>query len=234
LKYSISGGYTDYASSPDGRLVVVGNEPLSDSVAVRAMGFVNHDGGFIKRAYPDGSSGQLGIDDNQGAGTSYGASATGLIKVEDALTITPRIIYQQANSHGWPAAYAPLPQFDVTSLTQVRTANVQESYNDRWYLPSLQVEYAVSSWDLTLSSSYFTRRMYNLEDGTEGTTTVLSGPPYNAAPMVFAGGVAWPQLQTNSNLYDELRASWKGNEHFRGIIGAYYSNQVQKWENGSL
>jgi hypothetical protein len=55
-------------------------------------------------------------------------------------------------------------------------------------------------------------RLYNLEDGTEGTTVALSGPLYNSPSSVFAGGVAWPQFQTNANIYEELRAAWSGNE----------------------
>ncbi len=234
LKYSIQGGYTEHASSLDGRFVVVGNTPLSDSVAVRVMGFVNHDGGFITRTFPTGTGSQYGTLNNQGAVTSYGGSATALIKLGDAVTITPRIIAQNADSYGWPVAYAPLPAFAVTSLTQARVANVGESYYDKWYLPSLQAEYAGNSWDVTFSSSYFNRWLSNVEDGTEGTTTVLTGPPYNAPASVFANGVAWPQLQTNSNVYQELRAAWKGTEYMHAIVGAYYANQIQKWENGSL
>ena len=234
LKFLVGAGYTDHAATPDGRTEVVGNFPVVAGVAaVRAAGFFNHSGGFITREFPVGSSGQLTSENNQGAVTDYGGSVSMLIKATESFAILPRIMVQTTDGHGLPTAYAPLPAFAVDSLTLVRQANVQEGYTDKWYLPSLELKYSGETWDLVSSTSYFHRYLSNTEDGTEGTTQILEAPPYSTDPSVWAGGVAWPQVQNNSNVYEELRAAWRGNEHVHAIIGYFYSNESQHWTNGS-
>jgi iron complex outermembrane recepter protein len=233
LKVLTSAGYTSNAGTPDGRTEIIGNLPLVDDIAaVRAAAFVNHEGGVFTRKFPVGADGSLKSENNQGAVTNYGGSVDLLIKATDDFTIRPGIIGQWTDGHGWPAAYAALPNFAVQSLTSVRQADVQEGYTDKWYLPSLQINYRLPSWDLTSSTSYFHRSLYNLEDGTEGTITATGGPPYNAPASVWAAGVPWPQIQYNSNVYEELRAAWAGTDWVHAIFGGYYSNQSQYWQNG--
>lgn len=231
LSYSVSGGYTDHAATPDGRTEVIGNTTLIPGVAaVRVVGFANHDGGFITREYPTGSGSQLASANNQGAVTDYGGSITLLIKPTSGVSITPRIMAQETNSHGLGSAFAPLPQFDVNSFTLVRAANIQEGYQDKWYLPSLEIKDTLGKWSLVSSTSYFHRYLNNLEDGTEGTEQQMS---VFVPPSVFAGGVGWPQWTVNSNFYEEDRAAWSGTKYVHGIVGAFYSNEVMHIENGS-
>jgi outer membrane receptor protein involved in Fe transport len=233
LKVLATAGHTTNAGSPDGRTEIIGNVPLIDDVAaMRVAAYVSHEGGFITRQFPVGTAGALQSENNQGAVTNYGGSVDVLIKPTENLTITPRVIAQWTDGHGWPAAFAPLPSFSVQSLTSVRQADIQEGYTDKWYLPSVQINYHLPNWDLTSSTSYFHRSLYNLEDGTEGTIAATGGPPYNAPASVWAAGVPWPQFQTNSNVYQELRAAWAGNDWVHAILGGYYSNQSQYWQNG--
>lgn len=234
FKFSASAGYTDYAGSPDGRMTSVANLPLvNDVAALRAVGFVSHEGGFITREFPDPVTGELRSDGNQGAETSYGGSLSLLIKASDTFTILPRIMYQSTKSDGLASPYAPLPDFDVNSFTNVRAADVAEGYTDRWYLPSLELKYSGQSWQVVSSTSFFHRYLSQVEDGTEGSVGVLTFPPYSAPASVFAGGVAWPQLQQNNNFYQELRAAWSGNSFMRAIFGGFYSDERQHWANGA-
>jgi iron complex outermembrane recepter protein len=233
FKYSVAAGHTDDAANPDGRLTVIANAPLANDVAaVRVVGFVNYQGGFITREFPN-SAGALQSENNQGAQTDYGGSLSLLIKPSEAFSILPRVMFQGTEGHGLPAPYAPLPGFAVETFTMDRAADVQEYWNDKWFLPSLGLKYATQSWDLVSSTSYFHRNLNQIEDGTEGTIQQLGVPPYSAPASVFAGGVPWPQVQVNNNFYQELRAAWSGNSFMRAIFGGFYSDERQHWENGA-
>ncbi len=231
LKVTASAGNTDHAATPDGRTVLVGNMPLIDDlVAVRAVGFIDHEGGFVTRQFPVGV-GRYQSEDNQGATLQYGGSISFLVKAMDDLTILPRIMVQATGSHGLPSVFAPLPQFDVESFTLSQPTDIQEGYSDKWYLPSVELKYTIGGWDLVSSTSYFHRSLFNVEDGTEGTSEAMVA--LGVPTSVWSGGVAWPEFQNNSNVYQELRAAWAGNDFVHTIFGAYYSNEIQHWENGS-
>ena len=233
LKYTVSAGETDHAATPDGRATIIANVPIAgDVAAARIVAFVNHNGGFITREFPT-ANGQLKSVDNQGAEADFGGSVSVLIKPTRALSITPRIMEQATYGHGWPVAYAPYPEFTVTSLTQHRMADVQEGYTDQWYLPSVEVKYRTPNWDFVSSTSYFHRYLFSLEDSTEGNIDALSGAPFNVPASVWSGGVAWPQREEDSNVYEEDRAEWRGTKYVHGIVGLFYSNEVKHWENAS-
>jgi outer membrane receptor protein involved in Fe transport len=223
--YTASAGYTDHASTPDGRTTGVANYTLIDNVAaLRAVAFVDHEGGFITRDFPASSgSATLASEGNQGATVTYGGSLTSLVRFDERLSATVRFMGQDTEGHGWGAQYAPLPLFEPSGYIEHRQADVQELWSDKWYLPSVDLVYDGPVWNITASTSYFDERIFNLEDGTEPTVGLVD---------LYAGfvpnpgnvGLPWSDYVYNNQFNEEIRAAWTGVGPLRGIVGTRYAN----------
>ena len=141
---------------------------LGDVLTMRIVAFVDHTAGYLTRVYPN-ASGTINSANNQGADQTYGGSISVLWQAAENFSVTLRAMGQRTDLHGWPAPYAPLPGFAVTSLTLVRSADVQERSSDHWYLPSLTLNYRGSGFTVTSATSYFDEVVLDTEDSSEGT-----------------------------------------------------------------
>jgi iron complex outermembrane recepter protein len=146
---------------------------VPDQLAVEFAAGYGRDSGFITRRFPDATSGQLVSRDGQGRNETYSGSATIRAKFSDSLEATINVLGQISNLHGFPAAYAPLPAYKPVSLTVDRDRDVQEYSKDRWGLASLVLNYSGDGFGIVSSTSYFSRKIKELEDDTEGTNQFL-------------------------------------------------------------
>jgi outer membrane receptor protein involved in Fe transport len=182
IGYMLEAGATSGGGSPDGGASVIGNLVLSpDRLALRVVAFGNHDAGYLTRTFPNPPQGGTLGDivtlpfeavprtsvGNQGAATSYGGSVAFLLNVTDDLEGRLRVLYQNTEDHGFPTTFAPLPYPNeahsppyseyVPQYTVNRDFNVQPDALDRWALPSLDVNYKGSGFNVVSSTSYFYR-----------------------------------------------------------------------------
>lgn len=228
--YMMQAGLTSGAGSPDGGGNVVGNVVLvPDTLALRAVLFVNHDGGYLSRTFPAPSS--PAVTDpflsvprtkvgDQGAVMTYGGSLTALLKATDTFDAKFRVMFQNTADHGFPATFAPLPEF-APVYTLNRAFDVQPTASDDWALPSLDLKYTNRGWQLVSSTSFFYRHTRDIEDSTYGTQQILSGfygvSGLPAQPFMWNGEVLTDQLT------EELRASFDAVHNLSGTFGAFYS-----------
>jgi len=215
------GGSADYGVNGVGNIVLMDNR-----IAMRVIGFESHDAGYVTRTFPangaSGASADVTSVGNQGAIESYGGSFSLLFELSDSLEATARILAQHTEDRGLPVSYAPFPRFVPVSYTLDRQANIQEYAHDGWYLPSLEVVYTIPGLTLTSSTSYFSRREEELEDGTEGTTRILSF--YGVPTALAANGYAWPVFTRNNQFNEEVRAAVGGDSWISGVVGARYAD----------
>ena len=228
--YLAEAGRTSGAGSINGGGNFIGNLLLSpDRAAVRLVAFANHDGGYLNRTFPDPASPattdptlavpRTSVGD-QGAADSFGGSLTGLLRIRDGFELRLRIMFQDTRDHGFPAAFAPGPQYHPV-YTLDRAFDVQPHATDRWSLPSLDVSYRVGNWNLVSSTSFFHRLTSNVEDSTYGTQQVLtyfygvSGLP--AQPFLWQGDISHDQFT------EELRASFDAVHGLSGTFGAFFA-----------
>ena len=190
-----NGSHTENAATQNYGVDTILNFPLiSNRMALRVVAFAQHDGGYFKRRYltnpsdaallpPDSNPTTLGglpttTVDDVGRTNSFGGAGTLLIKVSDALSITPRIMFQKADSNGFEysdvGAYpVPVPGTPPTvdmhpdGLTQYRFFNVPEGSLDRWVLGSLAIKWKLGTGELSSSTSYFNRTVDETEDETD-------------------------------------------------------------------
>lgn len=151
------------------------------------------DSGFITTRFPD-ASGKLSTRKGQGRSEVLAGSATLRIKLTDTLEASINGIGQDSKLHGFPATYFPLPGYQPVSYTVDRDQDVQEFSNDRWGIGSLVLNYAGDGFSIVSSTSYFSRRIEEREDNSEGSITYFA----DAEPDIDF---------TNSKIYSDTIAT---------------------------
>jgi iron complex outermembrane receptor protein len=251
---TVHGGVSDTARTdqPNYTGDAVVNIPLiEDHAALRLSAFYDEEAGYFKRSYcsnpaaamagtctPLATTGITTVD-NVGAIDTYGGAASLTLKINDSLTITPRIMQQQADYNGFPmadyttdtangigypvptpAAGAPTPSKMVpTSFTQARWFNVPEGGSDDWTLTSVNVHWKTGIGELVSASSYFSRKVIETEDETDFVY---------AAVTAQYGGVPEPSAITEEKDYQEFVQEVRFVSALEGpvqfVAGGFYSD----------
>jgi iron complex outermembrane receptor protein len=224
VRYSVlsadtqNGGF-DFGGEAAGNIVLI-----PGFLAARVMGFYDHDSGFLTRKFPSPNDPTI-IDSvpRDGALDVEGASIAALWQPAEGLDVTLRFLYQHQYTDGWPAAYAPPPQFAVTSYVLNRAADVEEASSDRWSLPSIDIRYRGEGWLLTSSTSYLERVAFDREDGTEGTdyqyAQLADFVPAPRTPSV------WDLDTKESRFTEETRIAFEESHHVSSVAGVYYTDK---------
>jgi iron complex outermembrane receptor protein len=260
----VNGSHTQGAGSQNYGLDAVLNVPLiPDHMALRLDVFAQHDGGYFKRRFLTNPSeaANLPLDanptavgglptttlDDVGRTNSFGGAGSLLIQLNDALSITPRIMFQKATSNGLnysdQGSYAvletgmtpPAPVFvnmHPESLTQYRFFNLPESSLDRWVLPSLSIKWNAGVGQLTSSTSYFDRTVDEVEDESDFLWQNLfatlngapdpfpTGPPYHAQP----GPSTIEELKQLHEFVQEVRFVSQLSGPFQFVTGVFFQD----------
>src|SRR6516225_8938507 len=213
---------------------VTGNIVLvHGTAALRLVGLINHDAGYLTRTYPTDPASPGGGDPflsvprtssgDQGANSSGGGSAALLWRATESLHLTLRVMFQDTKIHGFPTAFAPLPNFTVSSYIVDRAFDVQPYATDTWTLPTLDFKYSGSGWSVVWANSYFYRHTHDVEDSSYGTQQILYGPTYNVtglAPQPYL----WVGDRNHDQVSSEARLSFDPMHNISGTFGLYYSN----------
>jgi iron complex outermembrane receptor protein len=132
------------------------NIPLSDSAAIRMVGWVRHDGGYIDnvsdtRTFPtSGISMNSRAEEDYNDADTYGARAALKIDLGDNWTVTPTVMGQKQESNGIYAAEIGRGDLEVAHWHE-------ENSDDQWMQAALTVEGRMSNLDMTFTSSYLKR-----------------------------------------------------------------------------
>jgi outer membrane receptor protein involved in Fe transport len=151
----------DFGGNVEGFL----NAPLSSNIALRVVGWYQHDAGYIDNipgslTFPSSGITMTNaplVEDNYNDVDTYGARAALRIELNDRWTVTPSIMAQRQRSNG------SFSQESGLGPLQVRQFN-PEFANDRWYQAALTVEGRIGNWDLTYAGSYMRRRVDGAQD----------------------------------------------------------------------
>lgn len=225
-------GATSGGGSPDYGANAVVNLPLVRHVlAMRMVGFYNHDAGYLTRTYPTDPA-SPGVTNpfldvprssvgDQGAITAYGGSINTLWRLSDRLDATLLLMTQEEKYHGFPATFAPLPQFTPV-YTLNRAFDVQPTAFDRWQMASLTLKYRGDGWDLVSATSYFHRHTRDIEDSTYGTQQIFAD--YYKVPGLPAQPYFWQGDHYFNQFNNETRFSFKPVHGVSGTFGLFVSN----------
>ena len=146
------------------------NVPLTDTLAIRASGFVRHDPGYID----DVQTGQNGVN----WGDAYGSRLAALWRPTDALTIKVSALYQDVSTHGSPEVDAGFGDLQQSVLRGVG------GYNKKTQAYTATLIDKFGGATLTAVSGYSINSLSGSDDYTSllGTSTNtkfgVSGTPF--------------------------------------------------------
>jgi outer membrane receptor protein involved in Fe transport len=261
---TVHGGVSDTAhtNQPNYTGDGVVNIPLvQDHVALRLSGFYDTQAGYFKRSFctdpaaaiagtctPLAATGITTVD-NVGELNTYGGAASLTVKVNDTLTITPRVMLQKAtyngfpmadylstpgNGYGYPVPSGPytLPNaMQPTDLTQARFFNIAEGGYDYWQLYSIGVHWKTGMGELVSSTAYFNRKVYETEDETDFVyAAITSNCDAAAVTAGGCGGVGSPQpgpiseVKRYQRFVQEVRFASDLSGPVQFVAGGFYSD----------
>jgi iron complex outermembrane recepter protein len=227
----IEAGATSGGGSPDGGAGFIGNLVLiPETLATRVVMFGNHDAGYLTRTFPTDPASPGTADPfldvprtsvgNQGAQMTYGGSISTLWKIAEDFEARFRVMYQDTDYHGFPATFAPLPAYEP-QYTLNRAFDVQPDAIDRWALPSIDLKYTGSGFNVVSSTSYFYRHTHDMEDSTYGTEEILNS--YYKVSMLPPQPYLWDGEHYHNQLTEETRLSFDPIFNLSGTVGVFYS-----------
>jgi len=196
-----------------------------DSVALDLAGGFTQESGYITRRFPD-ETGQLQSRDGQGRNRIASGSATLRARLADSLDMILAAIGQSSKLRGFPAVYAHLPAYRPTGLTIDRARDVPEEAKDRWGIGSMVLKYKGDGLSVVSSTSYFKRRIDEVEDDTEGSNRFLADVGIVLDDPVFAT----VSVQKERRFTQEVRLSFDDGvvlPGLSGIVGSYYQHVLR-------
>jgi len=211
------------------------NAPLSDSAAIRIVGWAQHDAGYIDnvagaRLYPTSGILHDNFDvakDDYNEVDTYGARAALKIDLDNNWTVTPMVMAQDEKTEG---VFFYDPGVGDLAVTHW----FPENSHDRWALAALTIEGKVANLDVTYAGGYMDRTIdSNLDYADYGFfyDTVLGYGSYFTSDGVIPGGTLINPAQY-INARDgftkeshELRFASPAEDRFRFIAGLFYQRQ---------
>jgi iron complex outermembrane recepter protein len=207
------------------------NLPINDKAAVRLVGWVEHDGGFIDnvpgtRTYP-----VSGITINNASVAKkhyndtdvYGGRAALRIELNDSWTITPTVMAQQENTHGLFAYDPNVGPLQVTHF-------YPEDSRDAWWQAALTVEGKISNFDLVYAGALLKRNDVLHQDYTDYSYFYDVCCQYGAYITDSSGALINPsQFITGKDHYKkqshELRITSPQDWRLRFVAGVFLQRQ---------
>jgi len=231
--YMYQAGATSGGGSPDGGGNLIGNIVLvPGTAALRFVAFANWDAGYLKRSFPTDSNGPGAGDPfadvprtskgDQGQVQTLGGSAALIVHATDQLDVKLRVMFQDSYDKGFPATFAPLPQFEPL-YTIDRAFDVQPWASDSWTMPTLDFKYSGAGFQIVWANSFFYRHTHDVEDSSYGTQQILTGPVYlvtGLPPQPYL----WVGDRNHDQVASEARISFDPVHNWSGTFGAFYSN----------
>ena len=223
------------------------NVPLAKNVAVRVVGFYDHEGGYINntpgsRTYPNYYTDGEGVEqtapytatnsayvkNHYNDVTTYGGRVALAIETDSGWKLTPQLIAQHMHSNGtflFDPAVGDLQVHDFTP----------EYDTDQWIQAALTIEGKVGDWDVLYSGGYMNRNIKTAADYSYYTVaySAHSGIGYDGYTRFTdsAGHQIDPTQQFSSSQKltkqsQELRFNSPASSALRVTAGLFYQKQT--------
>ncbi len=212
------------------------NAPLGDRAAVRVVSYGTRYGGFIDALRETGT-----VDDDVNNGVRRGGRVALLWKPTDALSITPRVLYQKIDLGGFNRddVFNLFANPYTTTRTPVQLGERQqfllldEAFEDETLILDNVIKWNLNNlFEATYAASYTKRGLLVSRDASTLSGSVgidLRGPPENFPP----GAVNLPSnLRDTTDLEQmthELRFSSSHDNAFQWLAGVFYSNSNRNY-----
>ena len=208
-----------------GSAKVAVNSPLGDKAAMRVTAYYTGYGGYIDAVQPG-----LGVDEDVNGGSRAGIRWALRMEPSEALTITPRIIYQEVDMDGWNRIddYNILANPFTTTRPAVdlgerqQFTQFEEPFTDEFLLADLDVEYDFGGVVLTSITSYTDRDVLVVRDATALTASITGGTIGFGEP-IYTIDAPLDDATTATLFTQELRVSGEQGA-WNWVTGLFYSS----------
>jgi outer membrane receptor protein involved in Fe transport len=186
------------------------NIPVTDKIAIRLVGFDEHDAGFIDNipgtrtfdlvtataTVPTGSvTNDAYVKKGYNPYDSFGGRGAIRFELPDDWTVTPSVILQDQHANG-AFFYAPSEgKLDVQQFGP-------DSYQDKWVQAGVTVQGKIGDFDLTYAGGYFVRDDISKADYTDYTIQYES----------YGSGANW--LNSKGQILPTPQQEIYGKDHF--------------------
>src|ERR1700683_1253179 len=235
-------GHTDGGDSLNSGVNAMVNLPMGDTLALRIVGSEEHLSGWINRIviaqpyFPEptgnvpGGRGDVAAapvaadyhDANDEELTSVRMAL--LWKPTDWLSVTPSFLYQEIQQDG-----LSLIDSDPGTENQYQPYNSPAPFLDRIDISSLNTQLNFTYFDVTSTTSYWTRDEELRQDGTEQIATVIGTPVY---PPNGFGPTSPTSLEDDKShqTSEEIRFTSVGDTRFKWLGGYFYQDFESDWD----
>lgn len=242
-------GNTVHKGSQGGKVEGYINAPINDRMALRVVGFYEHDAGYIDNVpgtrtflgAPDGKGGfnpGITINNNKLVKKNYndvdiyGGRAALKVDLDDNWTATATLMGQDQKNHGAFGTDAQVGDLQVQHF-------LPEYQHDRWFQGALTIEGKIGSWDLTYNGAYMKRKINASSDYTDYAEAYDAlYASYGGIANYFyfhdnAGNQVAPIQQivgkdSFNKLSQELRIASPTDSRFRVVGGLFYQRQYHR------
>lgn len=208
-----------------GHIKGVVNVPVSDTLAVRAVGYHTEYGGFVN-ALREGGGRDKDIND----GRRTGGRLSVLFRPTSEISITPRIVYQQVRAGGFNrqdvfnlfANRFTTTRPAVTFREREQFLLLNERFSDNTLLADLTASIGLGGVALTSVTSYIDRELVVGRDASALTGSVSVDLGFPAAAVLLPSNLV--DTTKLKQFTQELRLSSAGDSPFQWVVGGFYSN----------
>ncbi|MEO8189874.1 MAG: TonB-dependent receptor [Acidobacteriota bacterium] len=203
------------------------NAPVGSTAALRIVGYYDRIAGYTDAVQPN-----LSVDKNVNTGDRTGLRAAFEFAPDDRLTIIPRVVYQKVKMDGWNRedAYNILANPFTTTRPPVRLGErqiftqIDEPFNDKFFLGDVNVKYNFGDVTLTSVTSY-THRDIDVVRDAGALTSSITGGSFGLPPSVYNLNSPLDDATKANALTQELRVSGgKADSRFNWVAGGFYGN----------
>lgn len=208
------------------------NLPVSDDFALRVVGFWSEEGGYVDNVlgadlmgFKDNSD---IAEDNQNVYRTTGGRVSGLWTINPDWNLLVTGIYQRGDTMG---TWETDPYLGNNKVTRF----YDEWRDDEWYTTAATLKGDLGFAELTLTASYFNRRMDYQWDNTNYSQykTEYYGayyPLYDTGPLHSTS----PNFQKQKRYSYEARLTSRNDSKLKWMAGAFYEDVYDWWEYGAL
>lgn len=210
------------------------NLPLSPTLAVRAVGYYTRYAGFVDALREGG-----GRTEDVNTGERVGGRVSLLFQPTDAITVTPRVLYQEIEANGFNRQdeynlfgnrfTTTRPRVDFGKREQFLL--LRERFKDKTFIADLNARVDFGGVGLTSITTYIDRSILASRDASALTGSVSVDLGFPAAAVTTPSNLRdTTELETFTQ---ELRLASSGDGPFQWLIGGFYS-KIDRVYNQSL